>query len=230
MKKIFNLLVFFIIISCGFLSAGMTKGMMVALMPPDICIDNQLDTWENLPVASTASILNAITISTQSLTANTTTYLLLDADYTDIVFPKNVVINVDFATGKATTTVAGTLLITGLNQFGRTTTETISVTTTTATGSVAWSTITSLVYSGFTISGSSEADILLSVGTGEKIALTNNVRQSADFIKVIEAGATSTSYTPNYTYNTITFASAPDGSKDYYVLYKARYGKKVYDY
>lgn len=228
MKKILLSLIFAVVFSSSLFA--WTKPQFVRELPADVNLTNAFDVFMDVPTASTSSVLNAVTISTTSLAAGTTTYALALGDYTDVILPRNVTVDVDFATGKATTTVSGTLTIIGKNQFGRSVNETIAVSTNTATGNVAFSTITSLVYTAFTITGASEDNILLTVGTGVKIGLSNNITSTANFIKVIEDGATSTTYVGNATYNTIQFASAPDGSKDYQVLYEARTDKTVYNY
>lgn len=210
--------------------AANTKPNFIYNLPNDVCLVNTMNSWENLPAVSTAAILNSVSITTTSLVANTTTYTLSAGDFTDIVFPRNITADCAFATGEATTTVAGILTITGKNQFGNATTESVLVSTNAVAGNVCWATITSLQFSGFTISGASESNISLSVGTGLKIALSNNIESTADAIKVIEAGATSTTYTLNATYDSISFASAPNGTNDYYVYYNARTNKDRYKY
>lgn len=171
--------------------------------------------------ASATAYENATSISTTTLVAGATTLTLANADYTDIITPRNVVAVVSFAVGKATTTVAGTLLVTGKNQRGESATETLTVSTTSATGSVAWSTITSLKWTITSITGRVDTDnALLDVGSGTKIGLPANLNASTEVLKVIENGSLTTTYTLSTTYDTITFVNAPDGSKNYQVWLK----------
>lgn len=229
MKNIFFcILALFIFASISF--AGNTKSNFIYNLPNDVCLVNIIDNWENLPAVSTAAILNSVSITTTSLVASATTYSLENGDFTDIVFPRNITADCAFATGEATTTVIGTLTITGKNQFGIATTESIAMSTNAVAGNVCWSTITSLEFNDFTISGASVSNIVLSVGTGLKIALSNNIESAIDIIKVIESGAASTTYILNTTYDSIYFASAPNGTNDYYVYYNARTNKNKYKY
>jgi hypothetical protein len=230
MKKILlSIIALFLFASISF-AATISKPNFVASIPSDVCLVNALDNWQDLPAVSTAAVLNSVSITTTSLVASATTYTLANGDFTDIVFPRNITADCDFATDESVSAVAGTLTITGYNQFGIAATESVSITTNAVAGSVCWSSITSLEFSDFTISGAAEANISLAVGTGLKIALSNNIQNTTDAIKVIEAGATSTTYTLNTTYDSISFASAPNGTSDYYVYYNARTNTARYKY
>jgi len=229
MKKII-LSIFGLFVFASFGLAAETKQSFVYNLPADVCLLNAMDNWENLPAVSTAAVLNSVSIATATLTSGTTIYTLAAADFTDIVFPRNITADIAFATGESTTTVSGSLIVVGKNQFGVSATETLAISTNAVAGNVCWSTITSLTYSGFTITDASESTCTLAVGTGLKIALSNNIQNTTDAIKVIEAGATSTTYTMNTTYDSIQFASAPNGTSDYYVYYNARTNKTVYKY
>lgn len=199
-------------------------------LPTDINLTNSCVSWENLPVASTTSILSPTNISTATLVASGTSYTLAAGDYTDIIFPRNITVDMYFSVGESTTIVTGSCVVTGNNQFGRSTTETLSVSTNAVTSVNAFSTITNIAFSDVAIADASVSTTSVSVGSSVKIALPNNIQGTGDMIKVIEAGATSTSYTANATYDTIQFASAPDGTKDYYIYFMNRTNKLRYKY
>jgi hypothetical protein len=230
-KKIsFSLAIFFVLSTFAFAGGQITKRAYVFMRPVDINMGNSCVTWVDLPAASTASVLSTVSIATATLVANGTSYTLAAADYTDIVFPRNLTVDVAFSSGEATTTVTGNLVITGLDQFGKNNTETISISTNSANGVVTWSTVTTLQFSNVTIAGASVANASLSVGSGNVIALPDNIQSSSDIIKVIENGATSTTYIVNTTYDSIDFASDPDGSKDYYIYQIKRSNDIKYKY
>ena len=188
MKKLLFLVMLAMAISTNFLFASQKDNFLYNL-PTDVCLVNSLDPFIDLPASSTATVLG-VAISTQTLVANTTTYTLALGDITDVVFPRNIVCDMYFAAGESTTTATGTLTVTGYNQFGRLTSEALVVSSNSINGDVAWSKITQLSFSGVTISGSSESNVTLYVGMGTKIALSNNIGDSADILKVIETGIT----------------------------------------
>jgi hypothetical protein len=229
-KRILLLLFALFLFLIGNLFATVNRGMWKKDLPYNVNLSNTMDNWVDLPAASTTSVLNSVSISTQTLVTNTTSYTLALGDITDVVFPRNVVADTAFSSGESTTTVSGVLTITGIDQFGRSQTEALVVSTNSVTGSRIWSNITQLSFTGFTITGSSEDNIILSVGTSTKIGLSNNIKDSNDIVKVIEAGSTSTTYTLNSANDGIIFASAPDNLKDYYVYYLNRTNKTRYKY
>jgi len=206
-----------------------TKPQFNRELPNNYGLVNINDVFIDVPVASTHTILD-VSISTQTLVANTTSYVLISGDFTDIIVPRNIVVDTNFASGESTTTFSGSLVITGFDQFGNAQTETIAVSTNSATGVKVWSTITKFDFISVVISGSSVADVSLQIGNGNKIALSNNLDATADIVKVIEDGATSTTYVLDVDNDAITFASAPDNSKDYRVVYVQRTRKERYKY
>lgn len=184
---------------------------------------NVHETFIDIAAASQTAYCD-VDISTATLIAATTTQTLANADYTDIITPRNVTAVVTFDTGVATTTVTGTLTVTGTTTRGTSTTESITVSTTSATGNIAWRTITSLAWSITAISGRADStEASLQVGSGNKIGLSNDITAAGDVYKVIATGAleSSSSYTLSTTYDTIDFSDDPDGSSDYEVYYKA---------
>jgi len=174
----------------------------------------------DLADTSATAFQNATSVSTTTLVASATTYTLAKGDFTNIIYPRNVIAKVDFAAGVATTTVTGTCLITGTDARGNAQTETLTISTTSVTGDRAYNSITSITWTVTAISGrTNTGNALLDVGSGNKIGLRNNITAAGDIQKVIEAGALTTTYTLSTTYDTITFVNAGDGSKDYHILY-----------
>lgn len=166
--------------------------------------------------AASATAYKNTTVSTATLVAAATTFTLANADYTDIITPRNIVAVISFAHGGATSTVTGTLVAYGYNNLGQYTTETLTISTNSATGSVAWRTITSYLLTITAISGAS-TDAAVNIGSGVKIGLPLDVLASNDIVKCIEGGALTTTFTVDSTYNSITFVNAPNGTNDYQV-------------
>lgn len=170
------------------------------------------------PAAASQTAFKNTTISTATLVAGATTFVLANADFTDTIHLRNATALINFATGIATTSVTGTLSITGTDHKGDPATETFLVSTNPVTGSVAWRSMTSMTLTITSIVDAS-TDAQVQVGSGVKMGLAKDVIGSAYINKVIEAGALTTTYTLNTTYDTITFVNAPDGSKDYQVYF-----------
>jgi hypothetical protein len=227
-KYILGLICLFVFASLAF-SAGSTKRDWVWNQPDDVSLGNTQQVLIDLSAASTTTIRSTIAIATTTLVANGTSYTLAGGGLTDVIFPRNLVADVYVSSNESTAVITGSLLVTGKNQFGESATETISMSTNSATGVVCWSTITSLVFSGFSVV-TDTPNVSLSVGVGNKIALANNIEETGDIIKVIEAGATSTTYVLNTTYDSIDFASDPNATSDYYIYYIARTNKDRYKY
>jgi hypothetical protein len=227
MKKIFiSFLFIFLLVSFSF--ASINRGVWKKRLPININLSNNVDYWSNLPAKSTSTILN-VSISTTALVSATTTYTLANSDINDIVFPRNINIDTYFATGEVDTTVSGDLTITGNDQFGRVQIDSISVSTNTAISEKIWSSIQSLEFSDFSISGAVEANVVLSAGIDNKIALSNNIENTNNIIKVIEDGVVETNAIIDIVNDSITFNSVLDGIKDYYVYYTNRTNKYRYN-
>lgn len=176
--------------------------------------------WLAPATASATVFKSAVSVSSASLVTGSTAWTLAVADFGDIVSPRNVVAKLTYSAGTSTTTASAVLFISGYNQEGAATTESItfSTITTQGVGNVAWSSITSMTVAGY--SGNNvDANVLISIGNGVQMGLVDNVSSSADIIKVLENGAVSTTYTVNYLYDTITFATAPNSSNNKEVIY-----------
>lgn len=178
--------------------------------------------------ASNTAFKNTL-ISTQTLVNAATTFTLAYAGFTDIIHPRN--ITASYATGSTTGTVLtaalGSLVITGIDAKGNAATETLAVSTQPAlgTGNIAWRTITSAVLTTTSIDKSDDDvntnTIYVRIGSGVKMGIPADIQAAGDVYKVIEAGSlTTTTYTLSTTYDTISFATAPNGTNDYTVLYK----------
>ena len=175
--------------------------------------------------ASATNIVDS-DVSTATLVLGATSWTVGDTRVTNILEPRNVTADVDFSRAEATTTVTGTLVVTGTNAQGTSTTDTLTISTNAATGVVAFSQITSVAWTITAISGGDTAtgstdDGNLEVGSGNVIGLANGITAAADVYKVIEDGADISTYTANATYNTIDFATDPDASNDYVIYYRA---------
>jgi len=227
MRRLLVLLFVFALCSISF--ATQSKNAFVWNLPNGVCMSNSLDTWVDLPATSSATILATTSISTATLVASGTSYTLAAADYTDVIFPRNLIVDVYFAVGEPTAVVTGNLVVTGYNQLGKSVSETIAISTNSAAGVIAWSTVTNLEFTDVTATNTL-GDASLSVGVGTKIGLSNNIQNSADILKCIENGATSTTYTLSTTYETIDFASDPNGTRDYFLYYTNRTNNIKYKY
>ena len=183
-----------------------TGGMLFVMNP----MFNPEITYNSPATASEVAYKNLV-VSTTTLVAGVTTYTLAKGDYTDIITPRNIVIVSSAAAGGSTT---GSALVTGLDQFGNVQTETITVSTIAANcaGSKAWSTVTSVA---ITMTAINNVAVNIHIGSGVKIGVPADINKNAEILKVIEDKALSTTYTYDKTYNTITFASAPDSTKIY---------------
>lgn len=158
--------------------------------------------------ASTTNIKSATDISsgTLSLAAG-------DLTLTVLIHPRNIVIT---TSDNASNDLVGTVTVTGTNQFNETATETFTIVaeTDTYTGSVAWISLTTVVGT-FTTAAASDT---LSIGTGNKLGLSQKFRAATDVFKGI-ANAALQAPTGNATYYTATFSTTPDGSKNFEVWY-----------
>ena len=159
-------------------------------------------------------------VSTATIIAAATTYTLANADYTDVITPRNLVI---ISSVNAGATYSGTALVTGVNAVGEATTETITVSTNSTvygTGLVAWSTVTSVK---FTSTATTATAMKFQIGSGNALGLPCKLTSSTtEVLKVIENKAliSPSSYSVNFstvTYNTYTPTAVSDGSKNYII-------------
>lgn len=176
---------------------------------------NCRDVFNDVPAPSNNGYFDSA-ISTTALVSATTTF----AHTTLYPYPStNVTAVCTFADGVSTTTVAGSLVITGYNARGVAVTEPLTISTNNATGTVALSRITSLAWTITSITGrSSTTNASLQVGPGQLLGLSNNIIASGDIISVIfdDSGTSTvdTTYTLNTTYDTIDTTTTGDGTTD----------------
>lgn len=190
-------------------------------------------TMLDVPASSTAAFTNksggGIVIATATLVASGTSYVDgatgTSNQFTQITYPRNVVCDVEFTTGESTASVSGTLTVSGINSKGVSATDTITVTTNSAAGSVAFAFIDTMVLSGFTISNTATSNCTIHLGTGEKIGIPGDIRAAADVYKIVNAGVdlSTSTHAVSTTYNTIDLSaiggSKPNGSIDYMLMY-----------
>jgi hypothetical protein len=211
----FAMLVIMLFFITGIASAGSVSRVQWNYSLPS---DNEIMVvsipYIDVAAASNTSFMN-LEKSTATLVSAATTYTLAKGDYTDTIVPRNLVIISSCNQGAA---YVGSALVTGVDHRGYAVTETIAVSTFTSTakgtGYYAWRSVTSIK---LTTTSTTATTLKLQIGCGTKIGLKNQLTSSAKIGKVIEAGAVSTTYTVSTDYSTITFADAPDGSKDYTV-------------
>lgn len=171
------------------------------------------------PAAASATAYDAgQSISTTTLVSGTTTLTLANGDYTDMIHPRNLEFVVGFAVGQATTTVTGSVVVTGFGARYQALTETVVVSTTAAQTSNAFSSVTSTAWTVTAVSGRVDTDnALLKMGSGDALGIPANLQAAGDLYKAIEAGALaiSTGYTLDTTVDTYTPETVTDGSNNY---------------
>jgi hypothetical protein len=202
-------------------------------------------TWTDLAAQSSTTFTGTagLAITTATLVSGGTT-LVDGASYSQgintflqIAFPRNIVCDVGFLVGEGTTTVSGTLTISGKNARNTQTTEALAVTTNVVTGAEAWAFIDTFTLSGFAISGACGTDVSgtnaisscsIHIGIGNKIGFGVDIRTSTDVYKytVDNVDLSSTSYEldgANETFDTMNLAKSliSNGSRDYRIWLKA---------
>lgn len=199
----------------------------------------------DLPAESATVLLNDVSIATATLVDSGTTYVdgtsgtgkAGGMGFTQITYPRNISIDTVFADGESTTTVTGTLTVYGFDNKGVYTNETISVSTNSADGNIAWLWIDTMTLSGMAISGAcgsggiegvAVSTCSIKIGVSDKIGVWGDLRAKDDVYK-ITAGYVDIStraYTStDATYDTIDMSTTglgqiPSGSLDYRIWYK----------
>ncbi len=180
--------------------------------------------WVDVPTADPNLIVVSMHVSTAALVAGTTGFTLLIASQTD--YPRNYTCIISSrAEGAA---VVGSLEIIGTDSIGTARTETIAISSVTASGNYPFAYVTSVRVTITSIADNPDGgnlqstDCSIDVGTGVKMGLCTNIYETTDVFTVLEDGAaTDPSGKANATYNTIDFASDPDASKDYEIAIRA---------
>ena len=179
------------------------------------------ESFQNVPAPSTTSIVNA-TISTSSLLANGTSFLVRDIVQPGI--PRNIVAIASFPFQSATTPVTMTMVVYGTAATGGyfASTETITITTTTATGKIAWAYISKFDITVSSVGESSHANVRIQIGNGYRIGLANRFESTSDVFKVVENSLVHITSAAIDTQNwTLHPPTLPNGAQDYDVWYKA---------
>lgn len=181
---------------------------------------NVKDYFSDIPTASSSTYkAQGFSISTTTLLSAGTAFIAADFTANGDV-PRNIVLIGTYVADSGS--FSATASIIGVNSLGLPDTETIFFTTNSTAGNVAWSKVNSISVSVSSVSAAVSTGLIF-VGTGNKIGLSNYIKDFSYIYKLLEAGAnvvpTSTIY--NGTYNTITFNSSPNGSRDYDVWYHA---------
>ncbi|MCK4657901.1 MAG: hypothetical protein KAV82_00120 [Phycisphaerae bacterium] len=177
--------------------------------------------------ADTSSVLGLTNFTASSVGADPGQQVL-EASLTNPIHPRNVIISI---TDGNTSITGGTARVTGLNARGRTTTEIISIAatsvTTTNTGLVPFAAVTQVdlySFTGVTTFPPIQVD-KFEIGVGTRFGLTGVLDAASDVGYINEGG---TVLTTGYTVDTttgqqgITFANAPDGARNYIVVFRAR--------
>lgn len=144
---------------------------------------------------------------------------------TNPAHPRNVVITIIDVNNSIT---GGTARVTGLDARGLTQSEVITIVasgggSSTNTGVAPFATVTGIDL--FNFSGSNPFTDQVSVGVGDKFGLTGNLSAAGDVLYVNEGGQVSTTgYTVDAAVGQqgLTFATAPNGARDYVVVFRAR--------
>lgn len=146
------------------------------------------------------------------------------AALTDPVYPAN--IDLTFVDGDTSIT-AGTVVIEGTdaqdNVVSETITGIVAATSLTYSTDTAFKTLTKVTIA---LTGSGAADTL-ALSAGQKLGLYLDIRTSDDVIanlcSIAGAEATVDVGTINTTYQTVSFATAIDGTNDYVLIYKPEF-------
>lgn len=175
--------------------------------------------FSDIPTASTP---NALVLTTTTLVTAGTTYITGDLTQPD--YPRNVVVYSSFSfVGGSTITVVATATVYGQDVFNRFVSEQIAFSTNTGVGNIAFASVSSVTVVCSSVSTVIPSpNIAVNIGYGVKIGLSNKVTQTADVYKVLESNVNVavSAVTLNTTYNTITFTTPPNATRDYNVWIK----------
>lgn len=214
MLKLNKLLLIFLVISgviflSGCISQEQPQGTFV--QGP-----NRAIVYQNYLLLDPAAGGNGTTIAIMNGTGAAITNTSYHPDY-----PRNIIVNASEISTSATITVT----VTGVDisdNAAKTETLTLTSPNGVATGNIAWYNITSVRWA------TPATTVQISAGWGTKFGLPNMIKKSgysqanSDVLGVTVAGTGKavSAQTISSTYNTITFDTAPDASKDYVVFYR----------
>lgn len=171
------------------------------------------------PIAKATATVRQVEISTPTIVGST----VVASGITTPAVPRNLQVVALFDAGNSTTTIAAVLKVEGVNAQGVSDTESISFSTTTATGNKAWASISTFTITASTFTaGGTKTKVTYSIGTENKFGLISGVETVADVYKISEnkTDVAVSSDRINTTYDTYSPAETPDGSKNYEIWYK----------
>jgi hypothetical protein len=181
--------------------------------------------FSDLPASSTSVYKNnGFTISTAIFASQGgTTYI--SSDFTrQGDYPRNFVLISTYTADITTRAFAGTATIIGTNALGFAQTETLSFSTGSYSGVKAWTSISSvtIAVSTFQVTGPGITPIFY-FGTGNKIGLSNWIKNSDSVYKVVESGSNvaTSAITVDATNQTVTFSATPNAAIDFNIWYHA---------
>ncbi len=194
------------------------------LYPQNALYDTVTVTWEEPLAADPNLIWDNVQVTTQSLVAGVTQLLTVDfASQADCA--RTVSVTLSSAIATATAITGSELTISGIDSNGIKRTEVIVASQTVAYSNYAYLLVSTITYGATTIAGagSSQSDyVSIDVGIGAKLGLTVNINATTDVFGVIEDDlVTDPADKADEDYDTIDFASDPDGTRDYKVHMRA---------
>lgn len=173
----------------------------------------------------TASTFSVYTTGGAGISTATATRYFGTASLTQPGEARNVQCTAKFDTGLSTQSATITWVVAGVNSLGDSVTETLTSTAPmTVVGNWAYTYISSISFTMTGLSETSNANICLDMGTGNKLGLAGKIVSTSDVFGVKEATVLKSvgSETISTTYNTIDFITDGNGSNDYKVWYKIR--------
>ena len=183
-------------------------------------IVNVHELFLDLPASDSDSYkANGAIITTTTLIGGGTTFRLVDLTQSDACM--NAVFRASFTVGGSTSTLSAGATVYGTNCEGSVTEELIPFGTliSSGAGTVAWALISSVsIISNF--NSLVQENVVIYMGRGERIGLSNNINAAGDIYKVKMTTAIPVSHlTVNTTVNTVEFPTVPDGAIDYHIWY-----------
>lgn len=176
------------------------------------------ETWMDMVAVDSNTYMTDVAVDTATLGGMTTSFYAASF-LVQPVHPRTL----SFVLTDSGSNSTGTITVYGVNGNGDITSESLSFNAAntglylySSNAYVALSTIT-LTYTAF--GGVNSEKFWVGVSSG--IGLANDLAAAADLIQAVEAGADATTGTLNTTYDTYLPASAPNGTRDYELWYKA---------
>ena len=168
--------------------------------------------------------ITTYTTTTNALLAPTTNLVLAQSHYTDVITPRNLVFLASSTYAGTNMYVKSSALVTGVDCFGNTTTETINFSTATGCagytgiGNKAWSSVTSVTITNSSCTVGNVAVLTYYMGSGNKLGCPSQLDSTSEVLKMNENLLLITSGTYSTTYQTYTPATNPNGAVNYWLL------------